>query len=394
MGAMIEGAAPEHCDVAVVGAGPAGATAALVLARAGARVALIEKARMPRYKTCGGGVVGRAFGLLPDGVELAIQRDYRAVVMSFLDVGLDFRVERARTIVGMSMRAELDQSIADAAVAGGAQLISPCAFEGLRQEPDGIVLETTTGTMRARLVIAADGALSPVARAAGWTQAIPAIPALEAEVTVPPQTLARFDVPRFDFGVIDAGYGWVFPKQEHLSVGVLSMRRGRVALGEVLDGYLARVGIDTVHACERHGFVIPVEPRRGGFARGRVLLVGDAAGLADPLTGEGISYAIESGRAAAEAWLASGSDPTRVGARYQAKLRSGPLAELRVARLLARLLYRRTGLVRSLFRRRGQSLCEAMTDVILGVRSYRSLALNPLNYLRMLRPRRTAAHIR
>jgi flavin-dependent dehydrogenase len=161
----------------------------------------------------------------------------------------------------------------------------------------------------------------------------------------------------------------VFPKAAHLSVGVLTTHRGSIDLRRHLEEYLRVIGL-APRSVERHGFVIPIRPRAGPLARGRVLLAGDAAGFADPVTAEGISLAARSGGLAADAIIAGGLDPTRIRAAYQAALRP-LLAELRVARALARLLYDYPRLRTWMFRRVGQRLVEAITDVFLGARTYR-----------------------
>jgi len=180
---------------------------------------------------------------------------------------------------------------------------------------------------------------------------------------------------------MEAGYGWVFPKREHLSCGILTTERGVGGLREGLERYLARVGLPSPSADELHGYVIPVVPRRAGFVRGRVLLVGDAAGLADPLTGEGISIGIWSGDLAAKALARREPDP----AAYVRALRRELLSELRIARALAWVVYRRPGLARSLLRRRGKAFTERLTDVFLGERTYASLVRRPSSYLSLLR---------
>lgn len=369
-------------DAAVVGAGPAGATAALVLARAGKRVALIEKEALPRYKTCGGGVVGRAFEWLPADVRIPVEQPCFVAEANFLESNLSFRVERDRPIVSMTMRADLDQCLVDAAVAAGAELLSPCALEDLRQDGAGVELSTSRGTIRASWILGADGALSTVARKAGWKHPLRTIPALEAELRVPADVHARFaGVARFDFEAMPAGYGWVFPKRAHLSCGILTTERGVGGLRGALERYLARVGLPSPAPDELHGYVIPVRPRRGGFVRGRVLLAGDAAGLADPLTGEGISIGIRSGTLAARALTLPEPDP----AHYVRALRRELLPELRIARALAWITYRQARLARPLLRRRGRVFTERLTDVFLGERTYASLVRKPSSYLSLLR---------
>lgn len=376
-------------DVAIVGAGPAGATAAIHLARSGRKVALIERESLPRYKTCGGGVVGRAFRELPSDVRIPVEHACHEAEASFLESGMSFRVRRETPIVSMTMRAELDRALAEAAVASGAELLASCEVRGLRQDEGAVELETSRGNLRATFVVGADGALSTVARKAGWRHAPRTIPALEIEARVPPEVFARFaGVARFDFEAMEAGYGWVFPKREHLSCGILTTRREVGGLHGALESYLARIGVAPLIAEERHGYVIPVRPRRGGFARGRVLLAGDAAGLADALTGEGISIAMASGRIAAEA-IGAG-DPVRVRRAYASGLRREILGELRLGRGLAWITYGRRALLHALLRRRGQSFCERLTDVFLGESTYRSLLTRPGSYWRLVAGRRGA----
>jgi geranylgeranyl reductase family protein len=362
-------------DVAVVGAGPAGATAALVLARAGLDVVLLDRAALPRDKTCGGGVVARALESLPPGVDVPVERRLGRVESRFVDAGLAVTVERDTALVHMARRGPLDLALAEAALAAGAVLRAPCALERVGLTPQHVELDTGRGPLRARFLIAADGATGPTARAAGWTEPPASVPALDAEVDGPPRLLARFtDRARFDLGVPPGGYGWIFPKADHLSVGVGVFTRtaARRRLRDELSRYLHAVGLGEARVRGIRGAPIPVRPRRE-VARGRVLLAGDAAGLADPLTGEGISFAILSGRLAAESLLAARLDSRATARGYLLALRRDVLGELRIARGLAWVLYRRPGLVRRLLPRLGQLAGEALTEVVAGRRTYRTL---------------------
>ncbi len=365
-------------DVAIVGAGPAGSSAALHLARGGARVVLIEKQRLPRPKVCGGGLVARARKHLPAGVELPIERVCRTVEIRHGD--LRFAVTEAEPVVELAMRADLDARLAEAAARARADLRDACEVTGIDRRDDAVVLATTHGEVRARHVIAADGVHSPLARLAGWNEPLQAIPAIEAEVHVAPDTLGdRAENAVFDFGDAPSGYAWTFPKRAHLSAGVLTTERGRGGLRAELDRYLARLGLDH-HECDARGWLIPTRPRHGGFARDRVLLVGDAAGLADPVTAEGISLALWSGRLAAECVLADVGDASRA---YERALAREILPELRVARALAHVLYRRPRITRALFERAGAPLARAMADIVAGRTSYRTLVRSPSNWLRL-----------
>lgn len=358
-------------DAAVVGAGPAGCAAAWHLARAGARVVLLEKAALPRYKTCGGGLVGKAVPLLPDGAETAIERRCATATLVFPDRGLTFQTTRSTPVVCTAMRAALDARMADAAVKAGAVLRAGTSVIGM--SADGAVRVTTpAGAVRARTVIAADGAGGPTAGLAGWTEAPALIPAVEHEARVAPETLAAWSgACRFDFGVVRSGYAWVFPKGDHLSAGVLTTRPGGVRLHGAVAAYLEGLGIRPL-SVERHGHRIPVRPRPGPLARGRVLLTGDAAGLADPLTLEGISFALASGRLAASAVLDAGPG-LEAAALYRARLADEILPELHAATWFARLMYDHGRLATWGFGWLGREGVEGVADVMGGQLTYRQL---------------------
>ncbi len=387
----------ETFDAAVVGGGPAGSSAAWQLARAGWKVVVFDRAEHPRYKTCGGGLVRRAAKELP--VDVGGPANIGGLVLSaaemhVVDLGRVFRVERAEPLLWMAMRAELDHACLRAAGDAGAELRHPCAVEGVDAEADRVRLATASGPVAARFVLAADGALSRTAAAAGWREPPYLAPALEWEVRVPEADRARFaGAARFDFGLVDDGYAWVFPKARHLSLGVLSMRRGRGDLKAMLRRYLELLGLPPTPDADEHGFVIPVRPRPGPPARGRVLLLGDAYGLADPITAEGISPALISGRVAAEALVASEGDPARARRGYERRLRRALLRDFAVAKRLAGLIYGSNAWRNRLFGRFGQKMCEAMVDQIGGVRTYRELLLHPKSYARLFfgRVRRSPA---
>ncbi len=373
-------------DVIVVGSGPAGSTAAWRLAKAGIAVAVIEKAVLPRYKTCGGGIVGRTIRALPIDLRHVIEQECRTAQMNLLPEGHSFTTHRRTPIVSMTMRDQFDFTLLSAAQEAGAVVHQRCALEGISSHDDGVEVATTSSSMKARFVIAADGALSTVARKIGTADGRILIPALECEVTAPQDLLDTFHgVSRFDFGWLSDGYAWVFPKRRHLSIGVLSMTRGK-DLKSSMTRYLDRLGCGSVSRIEQHGFVIPVRPRRGPFIDKRILLVGDAAGFADPVTGEGISFAIQSGLMAAQALIDGQLTEKSVRQAYARTLAETILPELRIGRWLARLLYHAPRIRSWAFARHGQRLCEAVTDVMSGTRTYRELVFRPQSLLRLLTP--------
>ena len=332
-------------DVAVIGAGPAGASAALPLAQHGLRVAIVEKARLPRYKTCGGAILQRAVRSLPIDITPAVERECRVVQMN-LSPRLRFQSRRPFPIISMTMRDAFDHLLVDAAVARGAVLLQGCEVANL-------------SSIAARFIIAADGANSFIARAAGWTEDRLIVPALEWEVEV-----ESADVPaRFDFDGVDHGYAWVFPKRRHLSIGVLSWSPQN--LNDACESYIRRLGIRPI-SIQRHGYVIPLSPRKR-FATDRIFLTGDAAGFADPVTAEGITFAIRSGQYAARAII---EGKPRL---YEEMVEQLILPELRIARKLAHLLYCRPRTRNALFALCGNRLIDAMTRIVTGEASYSSV---------------------
>jgi geranylgeranyl reductase family protein len=349
-------------------------------------VAIVEKARPPRYKTCGGGVLRRAMALLPADLRLAVERECHVAELVHHAPDFRFVCQRREPIVSMVMRDRFDHLITAAAVKAGAQLMPDTTVLDVVAFDGGVRLVTSRGELRTRFVIAADGVAGVVARKTGRPELRQVFPALECEVTLTSAEMAPWLMAaRFDFGAIPAGYGWVFPKREHLSIGVGTTRRGGANLAEAYRRYVGRLGLGRPVREERHGYMIPCRPREGMFEVPRVLFVGDAAGLADPITAEGITGGILSGQLAARAILDARLNPPEAVARYRTTLEARWLGELRIARWLAWVLYDCPRLRVALFRRHGQRMSELMTRIVTGETSYRAVMRRPGNYLRLFR---------
>jgi geranylgeranyl reductase family protein len=358
-------------DVVVIGAGPAGSTAARLLAARGLRVVLLERCRLPRVKTCGGGLVSRAVEQLGTDIAPVVERECRVVEVRLPGSGRSIVCRRETPIVSMTTRADLDLLLATRACEAGATLRAPCAALAIEASRTDVAVTTDAGTLRCALVVAADGATGTAARA-GFGAVRHAAPALELELPVADRILERFaDRARFDFGIVPGGYGWVFPKRDHLSIGVLSTLRGPAPLGQTLSAYLRGLGLGYADARPR-GYVIPIRPAGRPWIRQRVLAIGDAAGLVDPLTAEGISGAVLSARLAADAIAQDPLNPDAVERIYARALRLGVLRGLRLSALIARLVYT-PRLQRAVYVSAGPLLAQAILDHSTGLAPTRSV---------------------
>ncbi len=370
-------------DIAIVGAGPAGAWAAWRLARAGARVALID-ASHPREKPCGGGVTGRALAEVADAVAPGSLAAVTVREAHFLDrhgdqpavvalgpvaggPGLD------RRPLVVASRAELDGRLLSAACAAGATLLAARARD-VRPHAGGFDIATTAGTVRSRFLIGADGAGSLVrrrlARALSRDQISIATGYFAHGATSDSIVIGFLDDP--------PGYFWSFPRPTHLAVGVCAQADAgatSAALRLRIGAWLRARGLADDVALQPYAWPIPsltVE----GLSRNQVsgpgwCLVGDAAGLVDPITREGIYFALESGRLAADAIAGGGAS----AARYAEAVHDTIGPELRrAARLKAGFFRPRfLGLLVDALRQ-SPGVRAVMADLIAGRQPYQGLA--------------------
>ena len=270
------------------------------------------------------------------------------------------------------MRDAFDNLIVEKAKELGVTLLENNKLKSLDFQDDKVILNTSETTLSANFIIAADGALSPTAKMAGWKEDTrKLIPALEYEVEVPEEDFNRLkDEVRFDIDAIPFGYAWNFPKKNHLSVGVASARRTKINLKEYYQQYLKTIGITTILSESQHGFQIPVAPRTDGFVQNRTFLIGDAAGFADPITAEGISNAIYSGVLVAEALAEGKLNYQNSKEIYLQKLNVKLVPELKTGLWLSKWFYEQTKIRNIVLKKYGQYFSEAMADVFHGKRSY------------------------
>jgi geranylgeranyl reductase family protein len=325
-------------DAIVVGAGPAGSTAARELAAAGARVLVVDRATFPRYKACGGGIPLRTERLLPFPIDAVVEDS-----VSLLDVAWKGRMRFVRDsgepFAHMVMRDRFDALLLEHATRAGAEFRPGTTVRTL--ERNGIVRVVAEGGFEAEadFLVCADGAHSPVGRMAGLGTDIAECAAWEVEVAAPAMKRGAYrGTALIELGYHPWGYAWVFPKAGVLSIGIVLPPAAAGTMKERVNAYLDRLGLSGAAVDIARGHKIRF--RRGGerIADGNVLLAGDAAGLADEFTEEGISYAVESGRLAARNVLRAMGGDGQLD-RYQADIDREVMPELRAARAIGFMFY-------------------------------------------------------
>ncbi|MFJ8759456.1 geranylgeranyl reductase family protein [Streptomyces cyaneofuscatus] len=343
-------------DVVVVGAGPAGASAAYAAAVAGRRVLLLEKAELPRYKTCGGGIIGFSRDALPPGFELPLKDRIHAVTFS-LD-GKFSRTRRSRRMLfGLINRPEFDAGLVEEAQKAGAELRTGVSVVRVEQHGPAVPDRRTVAvvlaggeTVLARAVVGADGSAGRIGAHVG-VKLDQVDLGLEAEIPVP-ATVAEDWAGRvlIDWGPMPGSYGWVFPKGDTLTVGVISARGDGAGTKRYLEDFIARLGLAGFEPSVSSGHLTRCRSDDSPLSRGRVVVCGDAAGLLEPWTREGISFALRSGRLAGE-WAVriaeahDAVDARRQALNYAFAIKAGLGVEMGVGRRMLKLFERRPGVL-------------------------------------------------
>ena len=413
--------------VLVVGAGPAGATAARTLARAGVTVRLLDRSKFPRNKPCGGGISLRVLKRFPYLAAELPRIATHTVSRLYLEgpAGESTLIESDGPAALMIRRVEFDALLVDLAREAGAELIGDVDVVRVSTTASGVVLEARDGrTFEAPVVIAADGVHSVIARRLGLNPGWPASRvALDMMEETPREQLRDIDPSTLwvsyghhpdegrmggnggrgrkeDFGASE-GYAYVFPKRDHVNVGigyVLDHYRNAIDVSpyELQRGFvehLRRRGVMEGESVRRNftPFIIPVGGPLRQPGSGRVLLAGDAGGFVNGFTAEGIYYAMVSGDLAARTIT---STPARalvkLARRYQRAVRREIGAELRDSVLIQRYLFADRRRIADVINGASQEpeLTRLILDFAVGRLSYSSLRWRVL-----ARVPRLAAHL-
>ena len=290
-------------DVIIVGAGPAGSTTARECAERGLTVLLLDKAEFPRDKPCGGGVTVRASELLPFDISPVTDRVIDGMHLSTRQSN-GFARRYPRDLVYLTQRENLDAFLVEKATAAGAVLREKAVLRSVEVGSDDITVRTQDQVFLGRVLVGADGANGVTSKMAGLNISLVQGIALEANVTplsgnssFPEEWEHTFGL---DIGSAPGGYGWIFPKSDHLNIGIGSWKHYGPSLRNRLESLAKYYGFEASSVQRPKGHHLPVRNPGSALAEGNVLLVGDAAGLLDPLTGEGIHAGIWSGISAAK----------------------------------------------------------------------------------------------
>jgi len=287
-------------DLVVVGAGPAGSTAARTAAGMGLKVAILEKKDFPRYKACGGALSERAASCLGFRLpESLCERSITGARIHFRDQVLDkIKGYRFTTLVS---RSAFDQYLLQKAVEAGAS-ISFSRVLDYSDKGDYLSIHTEGEIYKSRFLVIASGCQNALKdRIAGKASrddiGICLVTEVKAEDRDIEARLGSFlDI---HFGIASGGYGWIFPHRGYYSVGIGGLASRLLHPRQIMRSFLSENGFGRDQII--HGHTIPLGGMVGRVARGRVLLAGDSAGLVDGFTGEGIYYALRSGEMAARA---------------------------------------------------------------------------------------------
>jgi geranylgeranyl reductase family protein len=329
-------------EVAIIGAGPSGSIAAYQLASSGLEVLLLDRAKFPRDKPCGGGVTVRCERILPFSIEPVIED---------IITDADIRIRNEPSVLQssgsiltyMTQRSRLDAFLADKAQEVGANFRDgEQVTDILSNSGDGFVVNTRSGTeIRARVLLGADGANGITGNRLGFDSHSEGAVALEGNVYFHDGVPSEFKHKVIlNFGYLTQGYGWIFPKGDHINIGVGGSRssggkRLKAAMFKLAEIY----GVDYDSIIEIKGHHLPMRHHDSAISIDGAALLGDAAGLVDPLSGEGIFAALQSGMAVApivEQYLSSEVDSLT---GYQLELQKQLIPEIETSEALMQIFH-------------------------------------------------------
>jgi geranylgeranyl reductase family protein len=376
-----------HYDAIVVGGGPAGSLTAWHLATAGCRVLVLEAKAFPRAKACGGGLQARVIPELPLDIGSVVRGRLSDVTLTFGLRDAHTR-QHSDTLVYTVLRSEFDEHLLRCAQQAGAVIRERTRVNSLSIADNGrVTVVTDNGSLSADCLVGADGANSVVrnqfnARETYFWQA--AVYCEVPEHLIDPRVIERQRM-YLDWGTLPSGYAWAFPKDGFVNVGTgAPVQYGR-HLRQYASAFVHSLGLLRPGAAEQLTFTghqLPTLTSQSQVAHRSVLLVGDAAGLVEPFTGEGLFFACQSASIAARSILKALSSGVRDLSSYSSELLPAVKTELACSRALLRFSTIFPKRVYHLFRSNDQAW-RTLCRVLRGEESFQQLAGEMLGPLRI-----------
>jgi geranylgeranyl reductase family protein len=323
-------------DVAIVGAGPAGSVLAYELAKKGVKVILLEKNPLPYRKVCAGGITVRAASVLPPDIHKVVEGTIQGARLSYNRISKKVRTYD-KPIIYTVTREKFDSLLASRAIQAGTALRDNTEVKTIEIRKDSVLIGTRRETYSIQVLVGADGANSSVVHALGLGKGYEYGLGINCDIEAKSEKLKEWqNLIGLDYG-IPGGYSWVFPKSSYLSIGSGGPQRVSNKLKPYVLGLMHNYGLDANNGVIIRGHLMPIRKATTPLSLSRVLLVGDAAGLIDPLTGEGIYYAVRSSYLAVPPILSMLQGQTRDLLEYDEAINREFNEEFKIARTIRKM---------------------------------------------------------
>jgi geranylgeranyl reductase family protein len=357
-------------DVIVAGGGPAGSTAARAAAMRGMDVLILEKSPFPRYKPCGGALSLKALSMLDWPLPpQVLERKITGARVHYRDLVLE--KHKDYEITWLINRSAFDQYLLERAILAGAKAKTEKVL-GFRDSGESVSVQTKDAIYKSRFLVMASGCQDALKKEIAGPESkesmgVCLVSEIEAEEERIVESLgSALDI---HFSVA-GGYGWIFPHRGYYSVGIGGLSSCLPHPRQAMRRFLMDNGFS--EEARLSGHLIPQGGNRRRVARGRVLLAGDAAGFVDPFTGEGIYYALASGRIAGET---VGDVSAAIVARsYESRIEKEFGSDLRYALFFSRIMHSHPSIFLRILARE-EKVLERYLEVGAGEMSYRDFML-------------------